>query len=639
MEHSYTGRIARVNLSEGSCTMEEPGEAFYRRYAGGKAFGAHYLLSEMGPGVDPLGEENVLILATGVMTGTGLPAMCRFSAVAKSPLTGAFGESEAGGWWGPELKFAGLDALVIEGKAPKPVYLWIKDGNVEIRDASGLWGLEVGQTHEAIRQELGDSKIRIAAIGPGGEQLVRYACIINEYKHANGRTGMGAVMGSKNLKAVAVRGTQGLDLADPSKVRELARWFAKEYLNNASTKVLYDMGTPGLTSGLNAAGMLPTRNFHSGEFEEADRISWSAIEQQIFVERKGCFACPIRCKRVVAFENGLKHDPKYGGPEYEAIAAFGSDCGIGDLKAVAKANELCNRYGIDSISTGASIAFAMECFESGILSTKDLDGIELRFGNAAGMLAMVERIGRREGVGRLLGEGVVQAAKEIGGGSERFALAVKGQEVPMHEPRGKVGVGMGYAVSNVGADHLVIAHDPAFVAKDSVVLRALAPLGILDPVEMFDLGPKKMRLFLYMEHMYSLWNCAGVCLFGYAPRVWTPLDRLVEMFQAATGWDTSLWELAKIGERSVNMARAFNVREGFSRKDDTLPDRFFEPLEGGALKGVALDRGVFEESLGLLYEMKGWDSANGAPTQGKLEELDIGWVYRKMLEGAPGRQK
>lgn len=634
MAYAFTGRILRIDLSTGSCSVDEPGEMFYRRYAGGKALGAHYLLTEMGPGVDPLGADNILVLASGIMTGTGLPAMCRFSAVAKSPLTGAFGESEAGGWWGPELKFAGVDALVIQGKASKPVYLWVKDGNVEIRDATSLWGLEVGATQEAIRRELGDDRIRVASIGPAGERQVRYACIINEYKHANGRTGMGAVMGSKNLKAVAVRGNKPLSLADTEKVRELIRWFAKEYLNQPSTKALYDFGTPGLTAGLNAAGMLPTRNFQTGAFEEADKISWSAMEREIFVERKGCFACPIRCKRVVAFDDGLKHDPKYGGPEYEAIAAFGSDCGIGDLKAVAKANELANRYGLDVISTGASIAFAMQCFESGILSAKDLDGIELRFGNTSGMLAMVEKIARREGIGRLLGEGVVRAAKEIGSGAEKFALNVKGQELPMHEPRGKAGVGMGYAIANVGADHLVIAHDPAFAVAESPVLKALAPLGILEPLDNRDIGPKKMRLVFYLENMHSFWNCAGVCLFGYAPRAWTPPEKMVEMVRASTGWDTSLWELAKVGERSVNMARAFNVREGFSRQDDTLPDIFFQPMKGGALDGTYISREQFEESLTALYEMKGWDPATGAPTRGKLEELDIGWVYRKMVEAS-----
>lgn len=634
MTHAFTGKVARVDLAKGLCSVEEPGEGFYRRYAGGMALGAHYLLSEMGPGVDPLGEDNILILATGVMTGTGLPAMCRFSAVAKSPLTGAFGESEAGGWWGPELKFAGIDALVIQGKAPKPVYLWVKDGEVEIRDAAHLWGLEIGETQEAIRQQLGDDKIRVAGIGPAGEKLVRYACIINEYKHANGRTGMGAVMGSKNLKCVAARGTRSLELADPEKAHQLARWFAKEYMNHPSTKSLYDFGTPGLTAGLNAAGILPTRNFHTGEFEEAENITWSAMERDIFVGPKGCHACPIRCKRVVAFENGLKHDPKYGGPEYEAIAAFGSDCGIGDLKAVAKANELCNRYGMDSISTGASIAFAMDCFENGILSANDLDGIELRFGNASGMLAMVEKIARREGIGRLLGEGVVRAAKAIGRGAEKFALNVKGQELPMHEPRGKAGVGMGYAISNTGADHLIMAHDSAFAVAESPMLKAMAPLGIMEPVDARDIGPSKMRLLYYVESICSFWNDAGLCFFGYAPRAWTPLEKMVEMVQAATGWDTSIWELIKIGERSINMARAFNVREGFSRKDDMLPDIFFQPMKGGALDGVSISRDEFERSLTILYEMKGWDTTTGAPTRGKLEELGIGWVYRKMQERA-----
>lgn len=626
MPHGYTGRILRVDLSRGAIEVEEPGEPFYRRYWGGQALAAHHLLREQGPGVDPLGPDNTLVFSTGVMTGSRLPAMPRFSVSARSPLTGGIGSSEAGGWWGPELKSAGYDAVVIRGRSERPVYLWIHDGEAEIRDGGAVWGLDTGDAQEAIRREVGEARARAALIGPAGENGVRYACVLNEYKHANGRNGMGAVMGSKGLKAVAVRGRSGPPPADPGRVHELAKWYASQVTTNPTLRTLYETGTPGLLSGLDAAGMLPTRNFRSGTFEGAASLGWDAYEREIFVEPKACYSCSIRCKRVVRSEGEYQVDPAYGGPEYESVAALGSNCGVGDLRAVAKANELCNRYGLDVISTGAAIAFAMECFEEGLISSGEADGLELRFGDAGAMLALVERIARREGLGDILAEGSMRAAERIGRGAERFAMHVKGQELPMHEPRGKPMVGLGYAVSDVGADHLMTAHDPAFQMAESAVLRTLAPLGVLEPVPALDLGPRKVRLYRYQEDVYSFWRASGVCLFGYAPRVSVPLDTFVEMARAVTGWDFGVFELMTAGERNTNLTHAFNVREGFGPDRDRLPDRFFGPLPEGRLKGVGLDRGDVEAARELLYQMKGWDPATGVPSRGKLEELDIPWV-------------
>jgi aldehyde:ferredoxin oxidoreductase len=635
MAHGYNGRILKVDLSSKSWEVEEPDELFYRRYWGGQAFAGHYLLREQSPGADPLGPDNTLVFATGVMTGSKLPAMPRFSVAARSPLTGAFGSSEAGGWWGPELKFAGYDAVVIKGRAERPVYLWIDDGEVEIRDGSAVWGMETGEAQEAIRREVEEPRARVALIGPAGENQVRYACVINEYKHANGRNGLGAVMGSKNLKAIAVRGKGGPDPANPGKVHELAKWYASQVTTNPTVKSLYETGTPGLLTGLDSAGILPTRNFRSGTFEEAGSLGWEAYEK-IFVGPKACYACSIRCKRVVKSEGEYQVDPHYGGPEYESLSALGSNCGVGELRAVAKANELCNRYGLDAISTGASIAFAMECFEEGLISREEADGLELRFGNAAAMLALVEKIARREGIGDLLAEGSARASERIGRGSERFAIHVKGQELPMHEPRGKPAVGLGYAISDVGADHLMVAHDPGFQMKESAVLKTLAPLGIFEPVPALDLGPRKVRLYRHMEDIYSFWRAAGVCLFGYAPRVSVPMDVFVDMARAVTGWDFSVFEQMSAGERSTNLTHAFNVREGFRREQDRLPERFFTPLPDGRLKGVGLAPEQVDGAIDLLYQMKGWDPATGIPSRSKLEELDIPWVADTLTAaGAP----
>jgi len=626
MPYGYNGKILRVDLRDGKCQVEQPDELFYRRYWGGQGFAGYYLLKEQASGTDALGPENLLIFATGVMTGSKLPAMPRFSVSARSPLTGAFGTSEAGGWWGPELKAAGYDAILIRGRAEHPVYLWIHDGRVEIRDARSIWGMATGSAQDAIRREVGEPRARVALIGPAGERLVRYACVINENKHANGRNGLGAVMGSKNLKAIAARGKDGPEPKDPEAVHALARWYASQVISNPTTRALHDTGTPGLLSGLDAAGMLPTRNFRSGTFEGAAALGWDAYEREIFVKNESCYACSIRCKRVVRSEGEYQVDPKYGGPEYETVSSFGSNCGIDNLRAIARANELCNAYGLDTISTGATIAFAMECYDAGLLSRKECDGLEVRFGNASAMLALVEKIARREGIGDLLAEGSARAAQRIGRGAERFAIQVKGQELPMHEPRGKPGVGLGYAVSDIGADHLVIAHDPGFQMKESAVFKTLAPLGVLEPVDGLDLGPRKVRLYRVLEDIYSFWRAAGVCLFGYAPRVSVPIEKFVEMVRAVTGWDFGTVELMTAGERVANLSHAFNLREGIGPEEDRLPDRFFEPLPDGRLKGTGLSPRQLKEAVGLLREMKGWDPITGIPSRARLEALDIGWV-------------
>ena len=626
MPYGYNGKILRVDLTAGSWTVEEPDELFYRRYWGGQGFAGYHLLKEQAAGTDPLGPDNLLIFAAGVMTGSKLPAMPRYSVAARSPLTGLCGESEAGGFWGPELKLAGYDAVTLKGRAEHPVYLWIHDGQVEIRDARALWGMVTGRAQDAIREEVGEPRARVAGIGPAGENLVRYACILNENKHANGRNGLGAVMGSKNLKAIAVRGKGGPEAKDPEAVNALARWYAAQVPVNPTLKVLHDQGTPSLVSGLDAAGMFPTRNFRSGTFEGAKSIDWDAYQREIFVQGGSCYACSIRCKRIVKSEGEYQVDPAYGGPEYETLGAFGSACGIDNLRAIARANELCNRYGLDTISTGMSIAFAMECFENGLLSREECDGLDLTWGNAATMLALVEKIAHREGIGDLLAEGSARAARKIGRGAERFTIEVKGQELAMHEPRGKPGVGLGYAVADMGADHLLIAHDPGFQLKESAVFKTLAPLGVLEPVDGLDLGPRKVRLFRPMEDIYAFWRAAGVCLFGYAPRVSVPLEKFVEMARAVTGWDFGAHELLKAGERATNLIHSFNVREGARRDLDRLPERFFEPLPDGRLKGVALSKQQLEEAITLLYQMKGWDPATGIPTRARLEELDIPWV-------------
>ena len=623
--YGSTGKILRVNLSTDEIKVEKLEEDFYRLYPGGKALAGYILLNEMKPGIDPFSPDNVLVIANGLLTGAPVSTATRYIVSAKSPLTNGYGESEAGGFWGPELKMAGFEAVVVTGKSPTPVYLWIQDGDVELRPADHLWGQKTAEAQEVIRTELGDKKVRVLQIGPAGENLVRYAGITNDLRHFNGRNGMGAVIGSKNLKAVAVRGkTRYQKLArDPKSLQSLGRTLAQRVKENPQAWGLQDQGTPGLVEPLNASGMLPTRNFLHGAFEQVDNIKWEAYESELLTARKTCYACAIRCKREVQVDG---QESVYGGPEYESIGSLGPNCGVGDLHAIAKANELCNAYMLDTISTGAAISFAMECFEHGLLTLEDTDGLDLRFGNAEAMVTMVEWIALRKGLGDLLAEGVKRAAEKIGGDAHYFAIHVKGQELPMHEARGKYNVGMGYAISEIGADHLVVAHDGMLANADGIPFKNAKPLGITEPQPVLSMNDEKMRQFYILEKVTSFEKVIGYCFFGPAPRSYIQMDEVVESVNAATDWEVTLDDLLKLGERATNLARVFNAREGFSRKDDTLPERIFSPLENGALEGEFFPRDEFESALTVLYDLKGWDPETGTPTRNRLEELSLGWA-------------
>jgi len=632
MGYGTSGKILRVDLTRLSIQTEQFDEAFYRLYPGGKALAAYFLLRELPPHTEPLDPENIFILANGLLTGAPFSTATRFTAAARSPLTRAYGESEAGGYWGPELKMAGWEAVILTGRADRPVYLWIHDDHVEIRDARHLWGREPAEAQATIREELGDKLVRVLQIGAGGENLVRFAALTNELRHFNGRNGLGAVMGSKNLKAVAVRGTtRYLDLAsDPKPIAELGRVLAKRVKEHPQSWDLQDKGTPGLVGGLNAAGILPTRNFRQGAFENVDKVRWEAYEKELLTARRSCYACAVRCKREVSVNDRYQVSDAYGGPEYETVDGFGPNCGIDDLQAIAKANELCNRFTLDTISTSSVVSFAMECFEHGLIGLKETGGIDLRFGNAEAMLKMVDLIAHRQGIGDLLAEGTRRAARRIGSGAPFFAMHVKGQELAMHDPRGKVGVGLGYAINEGGADHLVSAHDPMIANPDSLGFKGAAVLGI-EAMPVRELSARKAKTFNILENWNSAEKVVGLCFFGPAPRSFIQVDEVVDAVRAATGWDVTAQDILRIGERATNLARAFNVREGFSREDDTLPERLFQPLENGALAGVAIPKAEFERTMTELYRHKGWDPETTAPTRERLRELGIEWVA-DMLE-------
>ncbi len=618
MAGAYNGQVLRVDLGEERWWVEKLDDVIHRKFLGGSALCSYFLLRDLRPGVDPLSPENLLILMTSVTNGLPLSGANRYSAAGKSPLTGGFGESEAGGYWGPELKATGFDGIIVHGRAPRPVYLFVHDAQCEIRDASRYWGQLAGEVQDGLEEELGDKKICVLQTGIAGENGVRYAAMVNQLRHFHGRAGLGAVMASKNLKAIVVRGRDRPRPADREAAMQVLQWFRETYDQEAD--VMHVLGTSRAVMNLNNDGILPTRNFRDGVFEHAEDISGQRMVETILVRRGTCFACAVACKREVGVpERGVS--PKYGGMEYETIAATGSLTGVGNLKAIAEASQWLNRYVLDSISTGASIAFAMECYEHGILTKEDADGLDLGWGNEEAVIQLIHKIARREGIGDLLAEGVQRAARRLGRGAERFAMHVKGQELPMHEPRGKVGVGLGYAISPTGADHMEAPHDPFYEGFGNFP-HDFSPLGLIESVDRLDLGPQKVRAFWYTQMAWSLYNSVGMCDFVGVPIGSLALERLRDYINAATGWDMSLFELMKVGERSNTMARLFNLREGFTAADDTLPARMFEPLRNGPRAGTAIDQEAFQRALKLYYRMAGWDE-EGVPTEAKLAELGL----------------
>jgi aldehyde:ferredoxin oxidoreductase len=643
MFHGYNGKILHVDLTNKQFNIEEPNETFYRKYMGGSALAMYYLLKEMPAGVDPLGPDNVLVLALSVLTGAAISGQSRMTAAAKSPLTGAIGDSQGGGFWPAELKFAGFDAIVIKGKSEKPVYLSINNGNFELRDASHLWGKITGEAETTIREELGDSKTEVLQIGPAGEKGVRFAGIFSMSNRANGRTGMGAVMGSKNLKAIAVRGKKRPSVADKAGLSKLAKWGAAN-LANSDIAGLGKYGTAETTGANQSSGTLPTYNYNSGVFDGWEPIDGTTMYDTILrgaadgkqdrLGRDTCYACTVRCKRVVEITEGAyKVDPKYGGPEYETTSTFGNYCAIDDLAAISKANELCNKYGMDTISCGATISWAFEAFNEGKLTLEDTDGLDLTWGNAESMVKLTEKIAKREGFGDLLAEGSERAAQKIGRGTEAYLITFKGQEAPAHMPRVKRSLAVVYATNAYGADHQTHEHDPAIEDDFEYYAERMAVLGFSEAQAPRSLGAEKIRFAAVSQRMYSAMDCLNLCQFVYGPawQLYGPTD-MVELVRSVTGWeDVSFDELQKVGEMRLNMMRAFNAREGFDRKDDVLPEKLFKPLKGGVSDGWKIDRTEFESALDVYFKLCGWDVETGIPTKSKLDDLDLGWVADQLV--------
>ncbi len=613
----YTGKILRINLAEKSSREERLSGKMARDFIGGAGFGIKYLFDEVKPGTDPLGPDNILVFAPGPFTGAGVPCASRMSVTGKSPLTGAVGMALSGGEFPTEIKFAGWDAIIIEGKADKPTYVAIKDGEVQFRDAAHCWGTLTFDCQQIIKNDLRDQNVRVCCIGPAGEHLSRMACIVNE-RRAVGRKGLGAVMGSKNLKAIAIRGTGTVDIASKKEYKAAHTALLKAF---KESPVLYpefsNHGTPMVTDLTGAMGVLPAKNWTAtGEFVPVEGIGRDAQATRK-IGREHCHDCPVGCSQLKLAQTGPYAGILTEGPDFETVYSFGSVVGIDEVDPIIAADRLADELGLDTISAGVTIAFAMELYEKGILTVEDTDGIELRFGNDEALIKVLHKIAYRHGLGDLLADGSLAAAKRIGKGTVKYAMQVKGLELPGYDVRALKAHGLGYATAYTGADHC-----------RSYAFQEVFGVPIPWEVDRFAVEGKGKLTIWNQDVRTSTLDCAPMCAFLLDMAVpATACQNTAALMEAVTGLDFTPEEVMKVGERVNNLAKAFNVREGFTRADDTLPERLMtEPLKAGASKGHLTSREELDTMLDEYYSLRGWDVKTGTPTRAKLDELGLAYV-------------
>jgi len=630
MPHGYNGKILHVDLTNSRLEMEEPSEGFYRKYMGGSAMGMYYVLRDTPIGVDPLAPENVLTVMASVVTGALISGQSRINVNARSPLTGTIGDSQSGGFFPANLKFAGIDGIVVTGRSPKPVYLTVIDGEVAFRDAGHLMGKLTGEVEAILKEELDDPKIHILQHGPGAENGVLFSALMSMANRANGRTGMGLVMASKNLKAIVIKGSKKMEMADRDGLKALMKAGPGLLKENPDVEDCGKYGTASCMNVHNEVGAQPYLNYNQGQWDRAVDISGETMYDTILKKRETCYACIVRCKRTVEVaEPPYKVDPLYGGPEFETLSTFGTYCGINDLAAVCRANQTCNEYGIDTITCGATISFAIECFEKGVIGLEETGGLELRFGDPDVMLEVLQQIVTNSGaLGPVLSQGSARAAEKWGPEAADCLITVKGMEAPAHMPQWKKSLGVIYAVNPFGADHQSSEHDPNYEeGSTDLILGHLAEIGLTEVQKPESLEPEKVRFAIKTQIFFSLLDTLELCQFVWGPawELYGPLQT-VELVRTVTGWDVDIDELMRVGERRLNMLRAYNAREGFGRKDDRLPKKFFKALEGGGpFAGKALDKEEYDRAISLYYEMAEW-TEDGVPAPAKLLDLGLEWV-------------
>ena len=621
--YGYMGTILRINLTTRTVKKKQLDNAVSRKYLGGRGLGAKILFDEVGPRTEAFSPDNELVLCTGPVTGCLAPGANRFVIITKSPQTGFFLDTYAGGNFGPELKFAGYDALIVSGRGEAPVYVYINDNDVSIRDASHLWGKDCWETEDLLKKELGDRRVRVAVIGPAGEKLVKYAIVSTDYFHQCGRGGAGAVMGAKNLKGIAVLGTKAINIFNPDELvafmsTEIERKFTSgPAIETVKSRMKY--GTPLTMNFTQEVGILPTRNFTAGQFEKSDHIDGHAMREKIVVSDKSCYSCSVACLKYSLVKSGRFTGGRMVGPEYETNAMLGSNLGIDDISAILEANVMCDRLGIDTISAGNVIGFAIECYQKGILTKEETGGLELSFGNVDSVVQLIPKIANREGVGAVLADGVAAAARKFGKGAERFAMSVKGMEYPAYEPRGSPAFALLYAITDRGACHR--RGWPTIVES-----RSLKPFTAE--------GRATLVKKLYDDRIPL--HCGLVCDFPYMI-AGIGTDYFARILSAITGWDIGVGELQLLSERVASLVRAFNIREGASRADDILALRSMEePLVGGPYKGRFVTSDMLNQMLDEYYDLRGWDRTTGTPTKETLNKLGLEYVANQ-LSGQSGR--
>ncbi len=626
----YAGRVLRIDLSDREAEAQPLERSLAASFLGGRGFNSKRLFDEVKEGTDPLGPENRVFLATGPLVGTMFPTASRLNVSAKSPQTGILGDSNAGGHLAAEVKYAGYDQIVLEGRSREPVYVYIADSEVEFRDAAHLRGLDIYEVDEAIKSDLGDRSVQTLIAGPAADNGVRYAGVYANLMRAAARTGMGTVMASKGVKALVVKGTGSVEVADPTRFEGLVDEINEEIYAHEQYEGRRRMGTTRILRMANDAGFLPTRNYTSGVFEHAAEVSGERLAEEFNVKTRGCFACTIPCSRFYIVRDGRFRGLFGEGPEYEAQGSFTSRVGNRDLALALKANDLCNRFGLDALTTAGCIAWAMELHEKGLLSREEADGLDLSWGNGDTILTLIEKIAHREGFGDFLADGSKAAALRLGRGSE-FTMQVKGLDIIMADPRGLKGFGLGYAVASRGGDHL---RSEPFVELSDDPKKGAEMFGV--PEATLRLANRgKGKLVSYFEDWCAVIDALEVCKNIMQNMEILTFPRAAEVMEAATGLILTSGQIREVGARIVNIERAFNAREGMTRSDDSLPRRFREErLTEGASAGTVFDQ---EPLLDEYYSERGWDLETGLPTRGSLEGLGLGYVADE-LEGL-GRLK
>jgi len=621
--YGYAGRILRINLTKNEVKIQPTKKSSITGFLGGRGFNSKRIFDEVPKGVDPLSPQNKLMVATGPLVGTAFPLGARFNVTAKSPLTGILGDSNAGGHFAAEMKFAGYDQITIEGKSRKPAYIFIEDHEIQMKDAEHLVGKNIYETTDIIRKDLGDRTVQVATVGPAAENRVLYAGIFANLTRPAARTGMGTVMASKNLKAVALKGTGSIKIADSRRFWKIVEEIEEETYAHPQYWPRRIMGTTRILMLADKLGILPTRHFTSGTFEHAAKVSGEKLAREYNVKNRACFSCVVPCSRVYVIREG-EYAGLYGeGPEYEALSSFTARVGNSNLNLALKAVDLANKLGLDAITTAECIAWAMELYEKRELTKRETDGLELKWGNGEAILALIKKIASREGFGNLLADGVRRAAEKLGKGKE-IALHVKGLEIIQADPRGLKGYGLGYAVASRGGDHL--RSEPFIELRDDPG-RGMEMFGV--PEATLRLACKgKGKLVHYFENWCAVIDSLEVCKNLAENMELLQFDRAAEITKVVTGFDFTEEGIFEIGQRIVNLERAYIVREGVRRRDDYLPARFLkEPLPDGHSKGAVFE---MEPILNEYYAERKWDLRTGIPKAESLRKIGLGYVIEDL---------